>query len=217
MNNKLMLSVVAAAIAGSAAAQTGTLTVDNLYANENVTWSQDGGSSFESSGSGEFYGTFTPTGGSAIDINFFCVDLQDWISLPTSYPCTITMVDNEAAYLYDNFEATSTTADQQAGMQYAMWALTTDGNNATSVLSGQFQLSSGGYGYSVAAADYANWLLAQGYGHTAGGFEFDHIGDYGQNMLTGGSGANPNLSTPSPAAILPFAFGLIARKRRRSA
>jgi hypothetical protein len=157
---------------------------------------------------GSLNGTLVESGTSYDLAYMYCVDLQGEISVPTSYDVTVSTVDDAAAWLMKNeaYPAGGLTTAQDAGLQLAIWDVTYPGVSFSNVTD---------QGNANSALDPTYWegvyLAADNYGaNVAWGYELDHVGSYGQNMVY-----VPQSDTPAPAALVPFLAGFLIRRRSR--
>jgi hypothetical protein len=141
---------------------------------------------------------------------FDCVDIVDDISIPTSYDVTPSLVFNATAWLIDYAYSPTMSDSQDAGLQLAIWSVTFPGVT--------FSNDSDPASLVYMAAD----LAADGNGtKKAEGVLLSRDGGYGQSMEYASADAprHPmgNLpSLPGPLAMLPFAIGILARRRRNA-
>jgi hypothetical protein len=216
LSTKFIVTCGLALLGASVQAQDTLQLVNNTGLVENVTINGVG------AGAGSYLGVFTPQGGLPVSIpQMFCVDLTDQVTWGQTWVTTETNVYNEAGWLADNYGAVAlTSADQAAGLQLAIWqTIDGGGSSLNTSIFGPYN----GDNITNAIAD-ANTDLAAGYGMDAWAEQYTSYTDLatgirGQSMIVGEPGGpNPNISTsaPGPAAIIPFALGLIGKARRRS-
>ena len=162
---------------------------------------------------GSLNGTLDDNGSDTFLPMFDCVDIQDDISIPTSYQVTPTPVWNAAAWLISNegYPAGGLTDAQDAGLQLAIWDVTFPGVTFSNVTGEGSGLTDPTYWEGV-------YLAADNNGaNMSEGLELIHVGSYGQNMeLAPPSGQGNIPGLPGPLAALPFLGGLAARRRRNS-
>jgi hypothetical protein len=161
---------------------------------------------------GSLNGTLDENGNDIFLPMFDCVDIQDDISIPTSYQVTPTPVWNAAAWLISNEGAPAggLTDAQDAGLQMAIWDVTYPGVTYANVTGEGSGLTDPTYWEGV-------YLAADNYGQNMSeGVELIHVGGYGQNMEYAPTGGGPVPGLPGPLAALPFLAGLAGRRRRNS-
>lgn len=231
-NTKVAAVFGVAALGASAMAQT-QLYVTGMNNGESITGhiSYTGGSGSINSDAyiGSLYGNYT-IGATSYGLGeFFCVDLLDSISLPTNYAVTgptavSTGTLGEAAWLITTYSAgfggttvgtnyslnlngnTYTKNEVDAALQLAIWKVVFPTETYTA----------GGGKSDANIGGLATWMVGQGTGHTATGYELANINGDGQSMLfvPGGGNHTPG-ATPEPVTIALGIAGLGMAIRRR--
>ena len=204
---KCLPLIVAALAAGSASASE-TLTVQSLTAGKysiiNLSYY---GNSFN-----VYSGPQLVQLDSGPLFDAYCVDLDHWNALPSSYPVDVLSTDlltngQRIAYLYNTYAATVTNSTMGAALQLAIWDVLIDNGdglgsgNLKSTISGGILSQANSYiATSAGQVGYASWLKATGHG-THGDRYQDLVGP----------------AVPGPAAALPFLTSLAAIRRRLKA
>jgi hypothetical protein len=145
----------------------------------------------------------------------YCVDLENWIEVPTEYEVTEEPIQNlhngaRAAWLLNHkLAGIGNDTDKSAGLQLAIWNAVYD--NDFTVSYGNFKA----YGGHSSARTYANSLLAdlQNQGPITGEtvVYLNASCNYGQDMIT---------PVPEPATLMLLglglgAAGLVSKRRAR--
>lgn len=149
-----------------------------------------------------------------LNTNFLCVEVNQGL-VPGPVPYSKFYAYGRAGYLVNLVRDPSLRDDRDAmaGLQLALWEVAYDHTNANGddLLADRFQLFSPGQ-FNAAARGWANTFLAWSEGRTAGYYYYksptwrDQEGVAHQDLVS---------TVPSPAAILPFAVGLLSALRRR--
>lgn len=141
----------------------------------------------------------------------YCVDLDHWNSLPSSYPVDVLSTNllgngQRIGYLYNTYANSVTNSTTGAALQLAIWDVLVDNGdgfgtgNLKSSVSGAILAQANTYlASSAGQVGEASWLKSTGHG-TGGTRYQDLVGP----------------SVPGPAAALPFLTSIAALRRRRS-
>lgn len=200
------LPLIAAALATVSVSASETLTVHSLTAGKfaAVNLNYNGNTLNVYAGPQ----SVSLNGGSLFDA--YCVDLDHWNSLPSSYPVNVLSTDlltngQRIAYLYNTYAPTVTNSTMGAALQLAIWDVLVDGGNGFSAgnlkssVSGNTLTQANAFlAASAGQSSEASWLKATHHGAS---------GNKYQNLV--------GPAVPGPAAALPFLTSLAVLRRRR--
>ncbi|MCX7801275.1 MAG: hypothetical protein N2109_13165 [Fimbriimonadales bacterium] len=149
-----------------------------------------------------------------LNTNFLCVEVNEGL-VPAPVPYSKFYAYGRAGYLVNLVRdpLLRDDRDAMAGLQLALWEVAYDDTNGNSddLLADRFQLFSPTQ-FNATARNWANTFLAWSQGQAAGYYYYksptwrDQQGVAHQDLVS---------TVPSPAALLPFAAGLLASLRRR--
>jgi len=131
----------------------------------------------------------------------FCVDLENFIGLPTEYEVELLSSDqlshgSRAAWLYNVYAPAAGTAVKASALQLAIWDVVYD--NGDGLGTGAFRYTGG---LSSQTVTEANSLLAASVGKSSTAGYLKPTGTYGQAMLH---------TVPEPGTLGLLGFGLLS-------
>lgn len=200
------LPIIAAALAAGSVTASETLTVQSLTAGKFSTVNLN----YNGNSLNVYAGPQLVKLGSGPLFDAYCVDLDHWNTLPSSYPVDVLSTNlltngQRIAYLYNTYAQSVTNATMGAALQLAIWDVLVDGGNGLGAGNLKSNVSGG-------ILSQANWYLASSAGQSseASWLKATHHGAGGnqyQNLV--------GPAVPGPAAALPFLTSLVALRRRR--
>ena len=210
--NKVVYGIIIASIATIASAQSTQLKFTGMDLNnaDIVTVSLNGQQDTVYAGALSFRGS------NNLSFNSYCADLASTLNShyhtyneSSTAPNPNTSLNLAGSIVADNFSS-ATTADQQAGLQLAVWSAIYDNGSSFEYNQGSFQLNSVSAGNEAQIKSFAQEYYSAGMNHPSSALYFNTEANGGQSQLT------PE-AVPAPSSLLFCAFGaaglLIRRKR----